>query len=160
MYNMPRDKNILKNIFRKHTADNIEITNSLKPSEISEIKTNCKKKINKVLIVDDASINRYVLKKYIERIDKNIISLEAETGMVCLEILKHHDDIDIIFLDLIMPGISGLDTTIEIRKYNKSIIIYGVTGQIESREKLLSIGMNGVFFKPLNYNELKNIFYN
>ncbi len=152
------NKRFLSNIFRKHTSDNLEISNSVKDSYEYDNKNI--KKIKKILIVDDAHINRYVLKKYIEKIDKDIISLEAESGFKCLEILNNNDDIDIIFIDLIMPGMSGIDTTIEIRKYNKSIKIFGVTGQIEKREKLISKGMNGVFFKPVNYNELKNIFYN
>ena len=68
---------------------------------------------NTMLIVDDAEINREILKALF---GKDYTILEAENGEEALNILDIcQDNIDIILLDLMMPNLSGFDL-LEVRK--------------------------------------------
>lgn len=69
-----------------------------------------------ILIVDDLEINRVVARTIFEE-KYNI--LEAASGEECIELAKKHPhDIDLILLNLVMPGISGMDI-LQLRKEGK-----------------------------------------
>lgn len=117
-----------------------------------------------ILIVDDADINRYVLKKYISKLMPNVVLDEASNGIESVDMAKtkHYD---IIFMDIKMPGLDGIGATEMISKNDPCSLIYGVTGQIEKESvmKALSSGMKGCIAKPLDRNEIYRIlndFYN
>lgn len=116
-----------------------------------------------ILIVDDADINRYVLKKYITKLMPTVVVDEASNGFDSVDMAKtkHYD---IIFMDIKMPGLDGISATEIISKSDPRSLIYGVTGQIETKSvmKALSSGMKGCIAKPLDRNEiyrLLNDFY-
>ena len=117
----------------------------------------------KILIVDDADINRYVLKRYIEIYKKNhnvLIDIhEAANGLECLEKVKN-TDYNIIFMDLIMPFMGGIEATKKIfeRKSNQ-ILIIGLTGQIEqdTQEKIKESGMQYCIHKPVEMDTIHSI---
>jgi DNA-binding LytR/AlgR family response regulator len=73
------------------------------------------------IIVDDEPVARKVLKEFIEEIDYLELIAEAENPMKAIPILDGHN-IDIIFLDINMPKISGIDF-LKSSKFNAHIII-------------------------------------
>jgi len=81
--------------------------------------------MKKILIVDDEDVNRYLLKLYLSK--HNFIRLEAENGKEAVDIsLK--EDIDLIFMDISMPVMNGIDATIEIKKNKPDLPIIAITG--------------------------------
>jgi len=58
-----------------------------------------------------------------------------------------------------MPDINGYEATMQIREFNKEVIIISQTayGQSEDREKSLECGCNDYIAKPINKNELLKI---
>ena len=106
-----------------------------------------------VLIVDDASINRFVLRKFLHKCNINLKIDDALTGIECINLLKEND-YKIIFMDIKMPIMNGDIATKEIRKYNNKVIICAVTGQIENQQYYTKIGMNECLRKPVNFNDL------
>lgn len=70
----------------------------------------------KVLVVDDEEYNRLLFKKIFER--WNVECKLAENGMEALELLKG-EKYDLLFMDMLMPGIDGLKTTKFIREEMK-----------------------------------------
>ncbi|HWZ23233.1 MAG TPA: LytTR family DNA-binding domain-containing protein [Cytophagaceae bacterium] len=62
----------------------------------------------KCIIIDDEPIARKVLKEFIEDIDFLELIGEAENPLKAMSLLKEHA-VDIIFLDINMPKISGID---------------------------------------------------
>jgi CheY-like chemotaxis protein len=117
------------------------------------------KGVFKLLIVDDAKINRYVLRRFIGKIVEvsQIEISESEDGLDVLEKVKT-TDFNIIFLDIKMPKMNGDQVAIELRKMGFKNIIIGVTGQIEAKEIVLQNGMDEVIEKPVDINVLKRIF--
>jgi DNA-binding LytR/AlgR family response regulator len=62
----------------------------------------------KCLIIDDEPVSRKILREYIEDVDFLELSSEAESAMNCSRYLSNNH-IDLIFLDIQMPGMSGID---------------------------------------------------
>jgi CheY-like chemotaxis protein len=112
-----------------------------------------------ILIVDDAKINRYVLKRYIMRLKRNISITEAENGLEAIQKVMENN-FNIIFMDLKMSVLDGIEASKVILKTHKNIPIIAVTGNIESDtvNTVLRIGMKNCLSKPISLSELNNVF--
>jgi CheY-like chemotaxis protein len=113
----------------------------------------------KILLVDDANVNRYILKRYIQRVRMSPppqIS-ECSNGTQAVSLASNFD---VIFMDIKMPGIDGIEATRLIRLTNKKVIIYGITGQIEKQvvRTALATGMNKCIGKPLMASDISALF--
>jgi len=62
----------------------------------------------KILVADDHHLVREGLKLSLREIDEGVVALEAENLEQAIEICLAHPDIDIVLLDLTMPGASGV----------------------------------------------------
>lgn len=107
---------------------------------------------NKVLIVDDAKIDRIALKKILEDTYEII---EAENGQQALDILDAQTECDTIaavLLDLVMPEFSGLQFMEEYRKvetYRRiPVIIATIEGDIYTERECLELGAWDFISKP------------
>lgn len=112
----------------------------------------------KILIVDDASINRYIIKKYIEKINPNIVINETPNGLSAIAMQKENL-YDIIFMDIKMPGIDGIETSRRILKDYPKVIIYGITGQVESNvmNEAKKAGLKKCIGKPIGRNDIEEL---
>ena len=119
------------------------------------------KNIFHVLVVDDDDRIRELVKQYLE--DNNFLVTSAKDALDAkkkLEILKF----DILILDIMMPGESGLSLTKEIKKNNSTpIILLTAKGETQDRIKGLELGADDYLGKPFEAKELllriKNILY-
>jgi CheY-like chemotaxis protein len=67
----------------------------------------------KVLLVEDSDHVRYFARQLLDDLGCKVI--EASNGHEALELMKEHD-VDLVFSDIVMPGMSGLDLAQQIRK--------------------------------------------
>jgi len=119
------------------------------------------KNIFHVLVVDDDDRIRELVKQYLE--ENNFLVTSAKDAFDAkkkLEILKF----DILILDIMMPGQSGLSLTKEIKKNNSTpIILLTAKGEAQDRIKGLELGADDYLGKPFEAKELllriKNILY-
>ena len=79
----------------------------------------------KVLVVDDEKDIRSIFEQTLSK--ANYVVRSAATAEEALEILKD-ESIMVIFLDLNLPGISGMEMCKKLRNDNPVGIIYAVTG--------------------------------
>ena len=112
-----------------------------------------------VLIVDDNDFNRELVKDILEVED--ITVLEAEDGSSAIELLESEqaDDIDVVLMDMRMPGMDGIETTKIIRTKNGKcmevpIIAMTADGFETDIGMLQKAGMNGLISKPVDVNTL------
>lgn len=103
-----------------------------------------------ILIADDAEVNRDILKLIFE---EQFIILEAEDGNQAVEMLDaHHDKIVMLFLDLVMPGKTGLEVMeyMQQQEYINRIPIIMITGEstAESDLKAYEYGASDIIYKP------------
>jgi DNA-binding NarL/FixJ family response regulator len=69
----------------------------------------------KLLICDDHPAIRRVVNQIAKEVDKDIEVVEAETAVDAIALLEKHPKIDLVLLDLHMPGMSGLDLLSELK---------------------------------------------
>ena len=112
-----------------------------------------------VLIVDDNDFNRELVKDILE--DEDITVYEAEDGSSAIELLESEqaDDIDVVLMDMRMPGMDGIETTKIIRTKNGKcmevpIIAMTADGFETDIGMLQKAGMNGLISKPVHVNTL------
>lgn len=103
-----------------------------------------------ILIADDATINRDILKMIFEE-QFNI--LEAADGEQAIQILdEHNDEIVMLFLDLIMPGKTGLEVMehMHARDYINDIPVIMITGEAtpDTDLKAYEYGASDIIYKP------------
>ena len=91
--------------------------------------------MGKILIVDDSSTMRRIIKNVLKKLGFNPDDfLEAENGKVAWEIWqKHKDDIDLILLDWNMPEMNGYDFLKAVREDE---IKRGVLGSKDEKVKI------------------------
>lgn len=110
----------------------------------------------KVLVVDDNPDVLYVVKDCLESIDPEITVSCASSGEECLEKVES-DRPDIIFMDLMMPKLSGEETVFLLKKDERfsSIPVVYLTGRTdeESRKKCL-VNSVGFIEKPFDASVL------
>ena len=114
--------------------------------------------IKKILIVDDVTVNRYILRKYVEKARPDIIIDEAANGLSAIQ-MNIEKGYDLIFMDLRMAGINGIETTKRIKETDFHVLIYATTGQLEKEiiEQCQEVGIKKVFGKPLDKTEIQRL---
>ncbi|EFP90600.1 sensitivity to red-light reduced protein, variant 2 [Puccinia graminis f. sp. tritici] len=118
----------------------------------------------KVLIVDDNLLNLRVMKQLLKTKLADFLDLDslqtADSGFEALDLLRNND-FHLLFLDISMPGISGLEVCRRLRndsRYSSSKLhICAVTTDLADWQVQLykSIGMDGVIGKPLKNLDLE-----
>ncbi|SFW29393.1 tetratricopeptide repeat-containing hybrid sensor histidine kinase/response regulator [Cellulophaga fucicola] len=100
-----------------------------------------------LLIVEDNKINQVITKKMLSK--KGMTSDIANNGTEGVE-LTRINNYDAILMDIHMPGISGVEATIEIRKFNTEIPIIALTAISldDSVENFYAAGCDDIVTKP------------
>jgi len=109
-----------------------------------------------VLVVDDDFRNIFALSALLER--GHAAVTVAESGQDAIAILQQMPDIDIMLMDIMMPGMDGYATMRAIRSCSgiETIPIVAVTGKVMAgeRERCLEAGANDYIPKPVDTEEL------
>lgn len=110
---------------------------------------------NKVLIVDDAPFIREILNSFLENRTDVAEIKEAENGEEAVELFQSFKP-QIIFMDIVMPKLSGIEATKQIRALDTNVPIIGLStldeGDVVNR--LLKAGANTFVKKPFTLEEL------
>ena len=105
-----------------------------------------------ILVVDDDDGIRELLKKYLN--EKNFLVTTAENAENAKEKISSIK-FDLIILDIMMPGKSGLDfISVEKKKINTPVILLTAKGEVEERVKGLEVGADDYLSKPFEPKEL------
>jgi len=133
---------------------NTESENEITEHQVAQSEIDDIIKKPKILIVEDDEVSESVLTIMLEDYSNEIF--HTKTGLEAIEICKQHTDIDLILIDIKMPGIDGFETTRRIREFNKKVVIiaqtaYGLRGD---KTKTLDAGCNDYIAKPINKEKL------
>jgi PAS domain S-box-containing protein len=113
----------------------------------------------KILIAEDNTINQIVIKKMVEKLGYH--STVVQNGQEVVEAVNRYP-YDIIFMDIQMPLMDGLEATKRIKETlspKKSPYIVAVTAHAikGDREKYLTAGMNEYISKPIRTDAISDI---
>ncbi|WP_145152793.1 ATP-binding protein [Paenibacillus xylanexedens] len=110
-----------------------------------------------ILIVDDQYVNLKVLLDTLQSHDYRVIAVKD--GYEALHQIEQPDRIDLVILDLMMPGMSGYEVCQEIRKRYSllELPVLMVTAAIQPQDKVAAyqVGANDYLPKPFDVEELK-----
>jgi len=115
--------------------------------------------VSTVLVIDDEIVILDFAKMVLEMNGYNVVT--SNSGENGLEVIsKEFSNIDIVILDLMMPGLSGWETLKKIRenhtKQDLPVIIF--TGNVREKENLASNEMaeeiSDFILKPVSYEDL------
>jgi len=107
----------------------------------------------KILIIDDEEETRFFLKRMLER--RGYCVFTAGDGEEGLEKIKE-SDIHIVFSDIMMPKINGIEFLKEVRKHSLAIQVIMVTGKSDLNNCLEAVeyGASGYLIKPVLEEDL------
>jgi len=117
----------------------------------------------KILIGEVSQINTTVIKKFLEKLGYNLI-VQVDNGADAVDYATR-EYFNIIFLDLLMPVIGGVEAARKIRQYEKdthkiaTTIVGLTTVYTEEKEEMYSrdYGMDCLLRMPLHIMDLKNV---
>lgn len=117
--------------------------------------------IGSVLLVDDNDVNLRLSEILLKNLGLNVDT--AENGLVALEKYKSNN-YDVIFMDIYMPVMDGLEAAKEISKYEKEsgiahtpIVALTANAMEEDVESYISMGMDDFVAKPIVKSKLEAI---
>jgi len=112
----------------------------------------CFEKMNKIkiLVAEDDQINRKLFSYILKDISSEL--LMAADGMEAVDIFKNNADIDLILMDLKMPGMDGYEATAQIRQINTDVKIIALSAFSMDTEqrKAKENGFNDYVSKPVS----------
>jgi DNA-binding NtrC family response regulator/DNA-binding CsgD family transcriptional regulator len=107
----------------------------------------------RILIVDDEETVRYTLKQLLSKY--GFAPREASDGAEAITAVKNHD-IDLILLDLVMPGPDGMETLLELKRIDRDrpVIMMTGRGDISTAVQAIKMGAYDFITKPFQANKL------
>lgn len=109
----------------------------------------------RILLAEDVEINREIVLAFME--ESGAVIDCAENGIEAITLLdKHPGEYSLIFMDVQMPEMDGLEATRKIRERGETIPIIAMTANVfrEDIEKCLEAGMDSHLGKPLDFSEV------
>ena len=111
----------------------------------------------RVMVVDDSELNLEVARMFLELDGAEVVL--ARDGQEALENLRvDHELVDVVLMDVQMPGIDGYETTRQIRRGLKlaHLPVVAVTAGVfqEQRQAAEEAGMTGFLAKPFEHDAL------
>lgn len=125
--------------------------------DVEVIDINTLKKNLKILIVEDDDVSRMLLTITLKRFSQEIV--EVKTGGDAVEVCRANPDIDLVLMDLQLPELNGNDATMQIRQFNKDVVIIAQTayGLTSDRLDAITAGCNDYISKPIDGNALVSL---
>ncbi|MDK2920500.1 MAG: two-component system, sensor histidine kinase [Desulfonauticus sp.] len=113
----------------------------------------------KILLADDSLDNRILMTEVFKILGQDNF-IVVENGEEVLNLLQRDNHFDLIFLDIEMPKLNGLECTKKIRDLGVKVPIVIITGHVleEIKEKAFQLGVNFFLTKPFDLKDIENIF--
>jgi CheY-like chemotaxis protein len=131
----------------------------LRPAPQTELAASIRLAGNKVLVVDDDFRSLFAITALLERNGLEVVA--AESGEAGIAVLKETQDMDIILMDIMMPGMDGCATMREIHKMpgTQQLPIIALTGRTgdEVRQRCVDAGASAYVSKPVSTRDLLDV---
>ena len=111
----------------------------------------------RIAIVEDAAFDRQVLRdclrEYGQETGTELLITEFTGGTAFLE--QYQEDLDLIFMDIMMDGLDGLTTARKLRRRDDKVLLVFVTSMLQYAVQGYSVDAMDFIIKPVTYTGLK-----
>lgn len=116
-------------------------------------------KIKTILIAEDEYSNLLLIKILLEKFNLEI--LHAGTGQEAVKYCQENPAIDLVLMDLKMPGMDGFDATRVIKKQRPEVPVIALSAYTldTEKEKAMAAGCDDYLSKPLSKQDLYNMLF-
>lgn len=110
-----------------------------------------------ILIAEDHPVNRKIIETFLKKFGATVYV--AANGEEAVAQIAAHPEIEMIFMDILMPVKSGLDATIELRNsgYKGIIIACTANNDPDDFNEYLRQGINDILVKPFKRDAIKQL---
>ncbi len=145
-FNVPSEYGIIDSV------EELPKSNEKKKAVSNQLVTN-----KKVLIAEDHPINQKLMKTFVSHF--GAITISASNGQEAVECVQKDSSIDIIFMDIHMPILSGVEASKAIRDlgFKGPIIACTANSDLEEFKTYEKNGMNDILTKPFKRQEIGDI---
>jgi len=110
----------------------------------------------KVLIVEDDPMVAEFNRRYLKQIEGFELVSAVQTGDQALKVMQEKD-VDLILLDIFLPGINGLELLAQIREIDKEadVILVTAARDVQTIKKALKLGAVDYLVKPFEFERFR-----
>ena len=129
------------------SAEKVE---SLPPEDVSFPKGTGER----ILLVEDSQHVRDVSEELLLDLGYQVVT--AKNGREALDLFKHNGNFDLVFTDVVMPEVGGVELLHSLRDMGSTVKTIAVTGHMLAKDlqELRKNGVSGIIFKPLEVKEV------
>lgn len=111
----------------------------------------------RILLVEDNALTRYTIKSLLGKLGHEVVA-EAEDSPTTLKFFSELKP-DVVFLDLILPGKSGVEILEDLRALDPAVRVVIVTAveQDEIDRRLSDKGVSAILRKPFSFDDFKTL---
>ena len=102
--------------------------------------------MKKILVVDDSALMRRVLSDIIDNTNEYRVAYNAGDGIEALDILEKHHDISLIFCDINMPRLGGLELLQVIKERKLSIPVVVISSSEDTHDTITALQFGAIEF--------------
>lgn len=112
-----------------------------------------------VLVVDDSAFQVKQITKILETQNFKVIGVAADGAEGMARFQELGDEIDLVTLDITMPGMDGISCLKEIMKINPkaNVVMMSALGKEDLVKQSLLIGAKGFIVKPLDTDKVSKV---
>jgi len=116
----------------------------------------------RIAVCDDRAEERELIVSFLQEYSlangRPFLYRVAENGFALMDFIEKGEVFDLIILDIIMPGMTGIETARAIRKYDAGVKILFLTSSAEFAVESYSVGAYHYLLKPINREVFFDIF--
>ncbi len=129
------------------------------PYKPANVKNKLPENLHTILIAEDEEVNFLYLSALLETYDLPLNILHAKHGKEAVEKCKENRKINLVFMDMKMPIMSGFEATGQIKEIYKDLPVIAQTAYStkEDKEKAISAGCDDFISKPINKDMIDKI---
>jgi len=111
----------------------------------------------KILIAEDDEISASLISAMVDKYSHNI--LHVKTGVDAIHACRNNPDIDLVLMDINLPGLDGFEATRQIRQFNNDMVIIAQTAFSLKFDRVIAIeaGCNDYINKPISISAIKGL---
>lgn len=108
-----------------------------------------------VLIAENDALSYLVLRSIVKKHGLHVVW--AQNGLKAIELFCENPNIIMVFMDINMPIMDGLEATKKIKELDKAVPVIIQTACIEYRKTGIECGCDEFILKPYDFMQIKNV---